>query len=73
LLHAGFLLVIFFYPEDVGDIFPETVVGVQLTTRRYVPGDRNIHNNRCDNLWLYLLTSVELNKSIAHVVENGQV
>jgi hypothetical protein len=39
-------------PED-GDMFDETSVNFQLTTRRYIPDDGPLHNHRCENLRSY--------------------
>jgi hypothetical protein len=34
--------------------FGGTSAGFQGTTRRYVPEDRNLHNDRCENLKSYI-------------------
>jgi hypothetical protein len=39
LLDAVFLLALFFDHEDVGDIFLETSIDFQQTTRCYIPED----------------------------------
>jgi hypothetical protein len=44
LLHAGFLLGLFFYPEDGGDIFSETSVDIHQTKRCYILEDRTLYN-----------------------------
>jgi hypothetical protein len=45
LLHAGFLLSFLFDP----DMFLGNI-GWRQTTRHYTPDDRNLHNNRSENL-----------------------
>jgi hypothetical protein len=35
----------------------ETLVDFQQTTRRYVPEDRTLHKNRCENLKSYILVT----------------
>jgi hypothetical protein len=45
LLHVGFLLGLFFDPEDVGDMFLQ-YVAFRRTTWRYIPDD----NHRCESL-----------------------
>jgi hypothetical protein len=52
MFHAGFLLGLFFDPEDEG-IFLRNVGYFQRTTQRYIPGDRSLHNHRCENLESY--------------------
>jgi hypothetical protein len=50
----AFLFGLFFYPED-GDMFSETSVHFQETTRRYIPEETTLHNHRCENLEPYIL------------------
>jgi hypothetical protein len=35
----------------------ETSVDFQRTTRRYIPEDSTLHNNRCENLTFYLFSA----------------
>jgi hypothetical protein len=39
MLHAGFLLRLFLYPEDGGHMIPETSLGLQRTKQLYIPED----------------------------------
>jgi hypothetical protein len=49
--HADFLLGWFLDSEDGGDTFLRNVsVDFQRTTRRYIPEDSTLHNQRCENL-----------------------
>jgi hypothetical protein len=40
--------------------FSETLVDFQLTTRRYIPEDVTIHNNRYGNLKSYIITNIPI-------------
>jgi hypothetical protein len=53
LLHAGVLFGLFVDPENVGDMFLRNSVDFQRTTGRYFPVDRNLLNDRCENLKSY--------------------
>jgi hypothetical protein len=48
-ISAGFLLVLFFDPEDGG----EMSVVFQRTARSYIPEDGTLHNHRCENFRFY--------------------
>jgi hypothetical protein len=49
-LHVGFLLGLFFNPEDGGNIFLQTAVDFQWTTQRwYISEDRTLCNHCCEN------------------------
>jgi hypothetical protein len=50
LLHAGYLLVLFFDPEVGGNMFLEMIVDFQQSMQRYVPEGRTVHSHHCDNL-----------------------
>jgi hypothetical protein len=52
LLRAGFLLNLYFNPEDGGNISTKTLVDFQWTTHRYTE-DGSPHNQLCENLKSY--------------------
>jgi hypothetical protein len=39
----------------------ETSADIQRTTRRYIPEDRTLHNDRCENFKSYMFLSVPPN------------
>jgi hypothetical protein len=47
---AGFLLGLFFHPEDGSDMFFETSIDFQRTAWRYIPEDRT-SNHTIDRNW----------------------
>jgi hypothetical protein len=47
---AGFMLGLFFDPENGGACCSETSVSLQRSTWRYIPEDRTLHNHRCENV-----------------------
>jgi hypothetical protein len=50
LLHAGFLPGLFFDPEGGGDICSsEMSADLQRDTKHYIPEDRTLHNQLCEN------------------------
>jgi hypothetical protein len=53
--HAGSYLSLFFHPEDGSDMFSETSVDFQYTTRRYILEDRSLHNHRRENIASYIM------------------
>jgi hypothetical protein len=53
-LHVGFLLGLFFNPEDGGDMFLRNI-DFQHTTQHYIPEDRPLHNNLCENSKSFIL------------------
>jgi hypothetical protein len=52
--NAGFLLGIFFDPEDGGDIFLRNIGWLSMATLRYIPEDSILHNHCCENLKSYI-------------------
>jgi hypothetical protein len=65
LLHAGFLLGLFFDPEDGGNMFLRHVVDFERTTWRYIPGDRTLHYLQifCPFILIVLLYQIEISCS----------
>jgi hypothetical protein len=61
--HAGLLLILFFDPEDRGDISLETLVDSLWTTQRYIPEDGTLHNHRWENLKSYKVQVVRYDMS----------
>jgi hypothetical protein len=59
MLHAGFLLGLFFGPEE-GECSSETSVDFQRTTQRYIPKDSTLHKHRSENLKSYTTLSENL-------------
>jgi hypothetical protein len=51
LLHAGFLLGLFFYSEDGSDVLLRYVSWLSTI---YTAEDRTFHNHRCENLEYYM-------------------
>jgi hypothetical protein len=59
IVHTGFLLDLFFEPEDGGDVFVRNVVHIQRTTRRFIPEDRTKYS-------LCLFSSFNVGNEISH-------
>jgi hypothetical protein len=55
---AAFLLGLFLDSEDTCS--SETSVDFQRTTRRYIPEDRIVYNQRSENLKSYIVSSAEV-------------
>jgi hypothetical protein len=54
--HTGFLLGLFFDPEDGGDVPSKRLSTFNgLPTWRYIPEDSTLHNHYCENLKFYNL------------------
>jgi hypothetical protein len=49
-LHAGYLLGLFFYPEDGGDMLLRNVDSLSTDYIELYPEERALHNHRCENL-----------------------
>jgi hypothetical protein len=54
-LLSGFLLGLFFDPENRSDMFLRNVGDFKWTTRRYIPEDRPLSNHGCEDLKSYKL------------------
>jgi hypothetical protein len=54
LLHAGFLLFLFLTLKMRVICSSEKSIDCQRTTLRYIPGERTLHNHRCQNLKSYV-------------------
>jgi hypothetical protein len=55
---SAFLLGLFLDSEDTCS--SETSVDFERTPRRYIPEDRTVYNQRCENLKSYILSSAEV-------------
>jgi hypothetical protein len=61
--HTGFLLGLFFHPEDAGLITSpyascSSETSAERTARRYIEEDRILHSHRCENHKPYILLNL---------------